>query len=140
PFEVPATTATHRQTTSTSTADLSNVATLIRHAFSAVTPNAPVPGPGALPAREIYGILYGYQNLGAHQRGNVQNVSYNSFQTRLDKRFARGYQFTGAFTYQKTIADNYTDPFNRSLYKGPLATPNWWLVLSHVCELPFGRG
>ena len=88
----------------------------------------------------MYGILYGFQNLGAHQRGNVQNVNYNSLQARLDKRFASGYQFTGAFTYQKTIADNYTNPFKRSFYKGPASTPNWWMVLSHVWDLPFGPG
>jgi len=129
-----------RQITSTFTAELSYVGSILRHGFLDVNVNAPLPGPGALPPREIYAILYGYQNLGAHQRGNVQNISYNSLQTRLDKRFASGYQVTGAFTYQKTIADNYIDPFNRSLYKGPLSTPNWWLVLSHVWELPFGRG
>ena len=77
---------------------------------------------------------------GTHQRGNVGNVSYNSLQARINKRFASGYQFTGAFTYQKTIADNYIDPFNRSLYKGPTSTPNWWLVVSHVWEVPFGPG
>jgi hypothetical protein len=129
-----------RQITSTFTAELSYVGSIIRHGFLDVNVNAPFPGPGSLPSRELYGILYGFQNLGAHQRGNVQNVGFNSLQARLDKRFASGYQFTGAFTYQKTIADNYTNPFNRSFYKGPTSTPNWWLVLSHVWELPFGPG
>ena len=129
-----------RQISSTFTAEFSYVGSNIRHAFLDVNLNAPLPGPGSLPSQELYGILYGYQNAQMHQRGNVGTSDYHSFQTRLDKRFAGGYQFTGAFTFQKTIADNYTDPFNRSLYRGPTSTPGWWLVLSHVWELPFGPG
>jgi hypothetical protein len=129
-----------RQITSTFTADISYVGSIVRHGFLDVNLNAPYPGPGPLPPRELYGILDGYQNLGAHQRGDVQNVSYNSLQTGINKRFSSGYQLTGAFTFQKTIADNYTDPFKRSFYKGPVSTPNWWVVISHVWQLPFGPG
>ena len=125
-----------RQLTSTMTFEIGYVGDVVRHGWRAYDANASVPGPGTLISRKFYGPTFGLSQV-VQPRSNEGNVEFNSMQVRVDKRFAKGYQFMASYTWQKTIADNYVDPFNRNLYRGP-SGPAMWLTLSHVWELPFG--
>jgi hypothetical protein len=118
------------------TLEVGYVGNFVRHAWRTYNANASVPGPGALVPRKKYGALYGLSQW-IDTRSSEGNSNFHSLQTRVDKRFSGGYQFMASYTWQKTIADNYTQPFNRGLYRGP-SGPAMWLTLSHVWELPFG--
>jgi len=127
-----------RQFRSSWVAEIGWVGGLGRHLFRAHEANAAVPGPGALMPRKRYGALYGL-NQSINRRTQEGNSRFTSLQTRIEKRFANGYQLLTSFTWQKTIVDTYQNPFNRSTYP-TLSGPSKWLTISHVWELPFGPG
>jgi hypothetical protein len=80
---------------------------------------------------------------------NSGNSHYNAAQAQYERRFSRGLQFLGSFTWSKTIDDScgdldvcapqlYTDyKLERGLSN---QDQNYVLVLSSLYELPFGRG
>ncbi|MEP6961161.1 MAG: carboxypeptidase regulatory-like domain-containing protein, partial [Acidobacteriota bacterium] len=91
-------------------------------------------------------------------RNNIGHSTYHSFQSRIEKRFARGLTFSIAYTFSRLIDDagavfdsavltgpvaNFqaADSFNRRLEKD-VSTGNVPHILasSFVYELPFGRG
>ncbi len=91
-------------------------------------------------------------------RNNVGHSTYHSLQAKLEKRFARGFSFSAAYTFSRLIDDagavfdsavltgpvaNYqvADSFNRKLEKS-VSTGNipHILAVSSVYELPWGRG
>jgi hypothetical protein len=82
------------------------------------------------------------------------NSSYNAFQANITKRFSRGLQIQGAYTWAHAI-DDAGDPIdpafgNRSLPRDPFNLRSergnsdfdvtHRLVLNYVWQLPFGRG
>ena len=125
-----------QQLSPTMTFEIGYVGNLVRHGWRTYNANPSVPGSGTLVSRKKYGTLYGLSQW-IDTRSSEGNVGYNSMQMRVDKRFSGGYQFMASYTWQKTIADNYVNPFNRGFYRG-LSGPAMWLTLSHVWELPFG--
>jgi len=70
-------------------------------------------------------------------RSDAGNTDFNSLQVQVDKKFTKGYHFRAAYTWEQTLSDTYTDPFDRAAYKS-LGGPPQWLTLSHVLDLPFG--
>jgi hypothetical protein len=80
---------------------------------------------------------------------NSGNSHYNAVQAQYERRFSKGLQFLGSFTWSKTIDDScgdldvcapqlYTDyKLERGLSN---QDQNYVLVLSSLYELPFGRG
>ena len=80
---------------------------------------------------------------------NSGNSYYNSMQAQYERRFSKGLQFLGSFTWSKTIDDScgdldvcapqlYTDyKLERGLSN---QDQNYVLVLSSLYELPFGHG
>jgi hypothetical protein len=80
---------------------------------------------------------------------NSGNSHYNAAQAQYERRFSKGLQFLGSFTWSKTIDDScgdldvcapqlYTDyKLERGLSN---QDQNYVLVLSSLYELPFGRG
>jgi hypothetical protein len=67
---------------------------------------------------------------------------YHSLQTRLEKRFSRGYTFQLSYTWAKTMEAaeflNATDPMPYESISSLDRTHR--LVMSGIWELPFGRG
>ena len=80
---------------------------------------------------------------------NSGKSDYNSLQAQYERRFTRGFQFLGSFTWSKTLDDScgdldncapqlYTN-FNLERGRSNQDVP-YRLVLSSLYELPFGRG
>jgi hypothetical protein len=75
--------------------------------------------------------------------GNDAASTYNAFEIKVDKRFARGLQFLSHYTYSH--ADNYTDEgdyaISHAVAWGPVnSNRNHVFVANVIYELPFGRG
>jgi hypothetical protein len=90
-----------------------------------------------------------YQNVLSRSMPNG-NSTYNALQTKLEKRFSRGFTFLAAYTWSKSISD--ADQiaglgpagqtyYNRRLEKA-ISTNDvpHVFALSYVWDLPFGRG
>jgi len=76
------------------------------------------------------------------------DLSYNSAQVSLNKRFARGFNFLAAYTYAHNIgtadgnvASRIQNPFDIAVEKGSV-DPDYRhrFTLSYLWDLPFGRG
>ena len=91
---------------------------------------------------------------GAALNRSIGNSTYNGLQVNLTKRFARGFQIQGGYTYSHTI-DDAPDPIdpaenNRVFPRNSYAIGNergnsdydlrHRLVANYVWELPFGKG
>jgi TonB dependent receptor len=74
--------------------------------------------------------------------GNDASSTYNAFEVKVDKRFAKGLQFLSHYTFSH--ANNYTDNYYAISHKvawGPVDfNRNHVFVLNTVYELPFGKG
>jgi hypothetical protein len=79
-------------------------------------------------------------------RGNGVSSNYNSLQANLNKRFSRGLMFTVAYTWSRsldvgsdqagfTIANDFRRQYGPSNYDR-----THMITISHLYELPFGRG
>ncbi len=83
---------------------------------------------------------------GLYQTCNCDNSDYNSLQLKLQKRVSHGVDFLVAYTYGKAMADSETGSvFSNNLDwrqdRGPANFDRTHAVtISHVWELPFGRG
>jgi Carboxypeptidase regulatory-like domain/TonB dependent receptor len=126
-----------RQVANDMTVELAYVGNKGRDLWRTHNANAAVPGPGPLISRQAYGV-YGLTQW-IDVRANEGRSTFNSLQARLDKRFSKGYQVQVAYTWQKTMMDNYANPFDINAYRGPTG-PSHWATISHVVELPFGQG
>ncbi len=84
------------------------------------------------------GITY---DLGNYY-GNDAASTYNAFEVKVEKRFARGLQFISHYTYSH--ADGYDGqyyPIDHKIAWGPVDfNRNHMFVFSPVYELPFGKG
>ena len=100
--------------------------------------NQPPPGPGNVSNRRpipVYGSISMVESS--------LNASYNSLQTRVERRYNSGLTLTNSYTWQKvlTVGSSGQDPSNRRGDKAPDAIDfrHRW-ALSVVYELPFGTG
>ncbi|MCU1257153.1 MAG: Cna domain protein, partial [Bryobacterales bacterium] len=106
-----------------------------------VPDNVPAPGPGAIQGRRPYpqwgqfsvGLTNGYAN-------------YNALQTKVEKRFAHGYQMLASYTYSRCmdVGSNQGGPITVSFLHSNYAPCDYDLpqnlTVSSVYELPFGKG
>ena len=117
-------------------ASIAYVGEVQRHVWEPVGVNDPYPGPGAFCSRQAYCSQYG---LGQYMenRSDAGGTDFNSLQVMVDKKFTKFYQFRVSYTWEQTLSDSFTDPFDREAYKY-LGAPPQWLTLSHVVDLPFG--
>jgi hypothetical protein len=120
---------------------LGYVGTFGRHLPATQELNAALPGTG------VAGLPFFAMGRTASTllADNFLTNNYNSLQISLNKRFAGGLSFTGAYTWSKALG--YTgsngfllNPFNLRANYGPLDYDRQHvLTISHLWELPFGR-
>jgi hypothetical protein len=104
--------------------------------------NDPTPGPGDIQSRRPY------PQWGRFQLGQMDgNANYNSMQSKIEKRYASGFQMLLSYTYSKCIdtgsnkgappAEALIGRLNRAVcdYNLPHV-----FVASSLYELPFGKG
>jgi hypothetical protein len=80
-----------------------------------------------------------------YSQNTVGNSNYNSLQLMLEKRFSRGLQFQGAYTFSRSIDDSSSfeeiqNPFNPRLSRSlSLFDARHRFVLSYYWELPVAK-
>jgi hypothetical protein len=110
-----------------------------RGAFAAATLNS---GQLLLPFPQFTDVQNNNQSSG--------NMNYNSLQTKVERRFARGYTVLASYTWAKNIGDvgerywqgtGVQNQYNLRAERGlsPIDIPHR-LTLAYVWELPFGKG
>jgi hypothetical protein len=111
-------------------------------------PNQAVPGPGAFAPRELY------PNFGLIDwQENEARANYNGLQTKVQKKFAKGFEMLAAYSYSKAL-DNSSgdingegnggtpqDPRNLNADYGlALQDARHRFVISYIYQIPLGRG
>jgi len=128
--------------------DVGYVGSLGRHLMYGLALNTAPPGAGS--AGRVLFQKFG-RNSNAIERGQGVNNNYNSLQTNLRKRMADGLTFTLAYTYSKGMGyggdeagggqSGFMNNFDiRSQYAPLNYDRTHMLVVSHLYELPFGKG
>ena len=93
-------------------------------------------------ARRPYYSLYGWTQ-GLNYYGNDASNTYESLQTRVDKRFSGGYSISAHYTYAHAYQYNGDGYFiyNASLVRGFSDFQRKHVfVFTHIYDLPFGKG
>lgn len=132
-----------RQIASTFIVDAGWVANLGRELPYAYNINQGLPGAG--PNAEVLNLEYG-RTASTTIRAYGVNSSYNSLQVNATKRWSRGYHVTLAYAFAKSLDTNgenggFLDPNNYKRTWGPSSFDQTQLLtISHVYELPFGKG
>ena len=131
------------------------------HLINRMDGNYALPGAGNINNRRIYTQAYWpgtdiiVKPLSQFYSHNWDgNTNFNSFQTKIEKRFSNGFSVLGSFIWSKTMGDvsgfaatgstsnsGLQDPRNRKLEKS-LADQHIGkrFVTSFIYDLPFGRG
>ncbi|WP_162179847.1 TonB-dependent receptor [Bryobacter aggregatus] len=90
-------------------------------------------------------VAYPQYPNGVTVNTSIGSSNYNSLQVKVERRFAQGFGFLAAYTFQKTMAVGdlgYRDPLgNRNLDYGiePNSAPHRFTI-AYTYALPFGRG
>jgi len=106
-----------------------------------VPDNVPAPGPGSIQSRRAF------QQWGQFSVGLTNGIAnYDSLQVKLEKRFAKGFQLLGSYTYSKCmdLGSNQSGPITVAFLHQNYAVCDYDipqnLAVSSVYELPFGKG
>ena len=112
--------------------------------------NYPNPMAGLLPGTSLNGanvsfarLMYAYQQFGNVSTTTSQGYSwYHSAQTRVERRFSRGFTILGAWTWSKNMEAvgflNASDPMPERVISANDRTHRF--TASGIYELPFGPG
>lgn len=125
------------------TADVGYIGNLGRQLPYNQSLNVAAPGMGA--AGLPFYVAFG-RSAAVSRRANGVNSNYNSFQTNLAKRFSHGYTFTVAYAFSKSLdvgsnQPGFVDNLDLSRQYGPSDFDQTnLLTISHLYELPFGKG
>jgi hypothetical protein len=125
------------------TADIGYVGNLGRQLPYNRELNAAAPGTGVngLPFLIAYG-----RNASTSLRADGVNSNYNSLQANLTKRFSNGISFSVAYAWSKSLdvgsnQPGFTDNLDLRRQYGPSDFDQTHLLtISHVYDLPFGKG
>ena len=105
--------------------------------------NAAAPGTGTvgLPFNALFG-----RTASTQLRADGINSNYNALQANLTKRFSQGLSLTVAYAFSKSLDEgsnqpSFTDNLDLSRQYGPSDFDQTHLLtISHLYELPFGKG
>lgn len=130
--------------------DVSYIGTRTIGLVSNININQSVPGAGAQnPRRPFFGVNPNVVNL--TYRTNYASTKYHSLQTRVEKRYSKGFTASLAYTYSKYMSNgtNINGGGNGAPQDfrctrcewGPMPEDkNHIVVVNHNWELPFGKG
>lgn len=135
------------------TAEIAYVGNVGRHIFvnpnvnqAALDPNCVADGTcNNYDARRQFFQKFGLEQ-GLYETCNCDNSSYNAMQIKVQKRASRGLDFLVTYTYGKAMANTETGGvFSNNLnFRQDHGPANFdrthTLTISHIWELPFGRG
>ncbi|HZQ53557.1 MAG TPA: carboxypeptidase regulatory-like domain-containing protein [Bryobacteraceae bacterium] len=105
--------------------------------------NAAAPGAGT--AGLPFNVLFG-RTASTSLRADGVNSNYNALQTDLTKRFSHGISFNIAYAFSKSLdvgsnQPGFTDNLNLRRQYGPSDFDQTHLLtISHILDLPFGKG
>jgi hypothetical protein len=123
-------------------ANIGYVGNVGRHIPAAIELNAAAPGTGTAGLRFA---SFG-RTASTQLRGDVVPSNYNALQVNVARSFSNGFSMTLGYAYSRSLdlgsnQPGFTDNLNLARQYGPSdfdATHN--LVISHIYELPFGKG
>jgi len=130
--------------------DVAYIGTRTIGLVSNININQSVPGAGAQnPRRPFFAVNPNIVNL--TYRTNYASAKYHSLQTRLEKRYSKGFTASFAYTYSKYMANGTNingggngapqDSRCTACEWGPMPEDrNHIAVVNHNWELPFGKG
>jgi len=131
------------------TMSLAYVGNVGRKLWTQVNINAAPPAPGPVADRRPFNNQFGLSQP-ITSGGNRGVSSYNSLQFLVEKRYSSGYSLKSAFTWSKAIdelpggfafGDQSLNPFDFTSIRGPnFGNREVVWTLSHVWDLPFGKG
>jgi len=140
-----------RQITNTLMGEIAYVGSKGQNLVWCYNANEVQPGPGSQASRRLIQPLFGVANI--IQCDPTNRSSYNSLQTKLNKRFSRGLQFLASYTFGKSLdyagsaasgGGSVGNPQSITLFdqsRGPSGYDvKHRFVLSWVWALPFGEG
>jgi hypothetical protein len=140
-----------RQITNTLMGELAYVGSKGQNLMWCYNPNEVQPGPGSLASRRLIQPLSNMSNI--NQCDPTNRSSYNSLQTKLNKRFSHGLQFLASYTFGKSLDHAGSAASGGGAVGGPQSItlfdesrgPSGFdvkhrFVLSWVWALPFGEG
>ncbi|MFL6414139.1 MAG: carboxypeptidase regulatory-like domain-containing protein [Bryobacteraceae bacterium] len=118
--------------------DIGYVGNLGRQLYFTGRPDAASPGTGV--AGNPILQAFGHAST-VTLRSNGLTSNYNALQTTLAKRFSNGYSFSVAYAFSKSLGYSSTpNALNYSHNYGPINYYPHLLTITHLYELPFGRG
>lgn len=126
------------------TLDVAYVGNVGRHLFINANKNQAVPGPGDFNPRRPFRKFGLTQAI--YDVCNCDNSSYNSLQTKLQKRVSHGLDFLLTYTWSKVMTNGeggygFSDNYNIRGDHGPATFDRTHaLTLLHNWELPVGKG
>ena len=140
-----------RQITTTLMAEIAYVGSKGQNLMWCYSPNEVQPGPGSQASRRLLQPLANVSNM--VQCDPTNRSSYNSLQTKLNKRFSQGLQFLASYTFGKSLDYAGSAASGGGAVGGPQSVtlfdesrgPSGFdvkhrFVLSWVWALPFGEG
>jgi hypothetical protein len=140
-----------RQITNTLMAELAYVGSKGQNLMWCFNPNEIQPGAGSQASRRLIQPLSNMSNI--NQCDPTNRSSFNSLQTKLNKRFSRGLQFMASYTFGKSLDYAGSAASGGGAVGGPQSItlfdnsrgPSGFdvkhrLVLNWVWALPFGKG
>jgi len=128
--------------------DISYVGSKTIDIHNQINPNQSFPGPGAQgPRRPLFAINPLVADI--DYRTNWGASKYHSLQSRVERRYARGLTINFSYTWSHNLADtrgvrNSTQPQDarctRCEWGNAVEDRHHVAIVSHVYELPFGKG
>jgi carboxypeptidase family protein len=119
--------------------EIAYVGNVGRRIFWNENPNLAIPGPGAADPRRPYFARLGW-NQNPTLRSHLGRSGYNALQTKIDKRFSKGYSLLASFTWQNGMdfgTNGAQNKFDWRSDHSPMDNDRkFYLTISHTWELP----
>jgi hypothetical protein len=143
-----------RQITRTMVWEIGYLGSKSTHLYTQTNINQPMPQPAGTTQAQIQAArpFPGFGNIVMRQPGG--NGSYNSLESKVEKRYSNGLSFTAVYTYSKAIDEGYSgtnstvgganfpqNSYDFAAQKGPSGSDlRHRFVMNSVWQFPLGKG